>query len=83
MAFTVTKDQVPNVIGDKKSISGTFVNDAGSTGGDIVLTFTPRVVLITHDSATVVANSPAYQISGNTVTFVTDADTSGSFMILQ
>lgn len=84
MAFTSTimNNSVPNIVGVKKIVTGTFANTAGSTGGD-VLTGLRRVESfeMTHTGSAVVASAPvaneSFPTATGDITIVTVADTAG------
>ena len=84
MAFTSTinNNGVPNLAGIKKVVTGTFLNDDGSTGGDIQ-TGLRRVenFQLQHTGSAVVASAPVVNESFPTatgdITIVTVANTAG------
>ncbi len=83
MVFTSTPiESQPHVVGDRKSNYGTYVNDSGSTGGDIDTGMKVCQTLILQPvGAAVGANVPkvneTFPADGDAVTIVTDADESG------
>lgn len=83
MAFTSdTIITVPNHIGDRKMVIGTFTSDSGSIGGDIDTTL--RIVesiTLQETGVAVVANrsvvNETLPADGSAITIVTDADVVG------
>ena len=71
MAFTYTIDTRPHVIGDMYLVTGTFTNDGGSTGGDILLA--DRI------SKAVAAGANGNAAVVSTLTLVTAANLSGTW----
>ena len=83
MAFTATVTS-KTVFGNKRIHSGTFVNDGGSTGGDITTGLgTLEQLILQHVASGVVASAPVVNetlpLAGGVATIVTVADTSGTF----
>lgn len=83
MAFTVTKLN-ETVVGNQRKVVGQYVNDDGSTGGDINTGLhSVHDMVLTPKGAAVQANAPAVNedlpCAGNAVTIVTDANESGYF----
>jgi hypothetical protein len=85
MAFSYTvTESIPGGNGARQLVYGTFTNDGGSTGGDIVtgLALVQNVVL-SHTGSGVVASAPVVNETlplanaGGTVTIVTVANTTG------
>ena len=79
MAFTTTIDARPHYLGDLLLVTGTFVNDGGSGGGDIDLS--------EHLNAIFAASAPVHttEIDGTvttTLTLVTGANVSGTWWAL-
>lgn len=69
-------------------VIGTYANDGGSAGGDIATGLgTVQSVILTPKGASTSANAPVYNETlpltnaGGTVTIVTTANESGSFII--
>lgn len=86
MAFTTTNGEL-TVFGNKRIFTCNFVNDSGSTGGEVVTGLsTVEKILIGHSGSAVVGNAPVYNetlpLNEGSVTVVTDADTSGTFMAI-
>lgn len=86
MAFTATV-QEKTVFGNKRIHKGTFVNDGGSTGGDITtgLQNCDALILIPVGSS-VHTNAPVVNettpVAGGVMTIVTDANVSGDFIAI-
>lgn len=84
MAFTSTinNNNIPNLAGVKKVVTGTFANDDGSTGGDIE-TGLRRIeyFALQHTGTAVVASAPVvnetFPTTVGNMTVVTVANTSG------
>ena len=84
MAFTTTinNNGVPNIVGTKKIVTGTFTNTGGSTGGDIdtglkLVEFfdaKPTGASVTANEITLNETFPA---STNEITIVTGANVDG------
>lgn len=89
MAFTVTTiNSVPGT-GAVQHVIGKYVNDGGSTGGEIVTNLTtiqafflqPWGAAVNANQAVVNESFPLLSSTGS-VTVVTPADTSGSFLAI-
>ena len=84
MAFlnTPNEDGVPNIVGVKKIVTGTFSNTSGSTGGDIN-TGLRRVefMKVQHTGSAVVQTDPvvneSFPTSTGDITVVTSPDADG------
>jgi len=73
---------IPDVKGTKKTTTGTFVNSAGGTGGDIDTGLKScEKLTLQHTGSAVVASAPSvnetFPCDGSAVTIVTTADKSG------
>lgn len=84
MAFTYTITG-QTVFGNKRIITGTYASASGSTGGDIVtgLNNCEHMNLQGTGSAVDVAEpviNETFPVAGGTVTIVTTADKSGTFI---
>lgn len=87
MAFTVTIFETQS-IGSIKLVVGKFVNDGNSTGGDIKTGLsTVYAVTLGSKGTTILANQAVYNETlpltnaGGTVSIVTTANETGSFII--
>ena len=87
MAFTVTIFE-SQPIGSVRLVIGKFVNDGGSTGGDIKTGLnTVYAVTLGSKGSSILANQAVYNETlpltnaGGTVTIVTTANETGSFII--
>lgn len=82
MAFTSTVTREGELMGRLKTVFGTFANNGGSTGGEVV-TNLKRVLFFSaqHTGAAVVVSAPVanetFPLDQSDVTLVTVADTSG------
>ena len=80
MAFTDAKTK-SSIFGDKAVAWGTYVNDGGSTGGDIDTGLHMCEALFLIKNGAAVGNSQAvnetFPVAGSAVTIVTDANESG------
>ena len=89
MAFTVTTiDRVPGT-GSKEHVFGTYTNDGGSTGGDIVTRLnTVQFFALQPKGAAVSANQPVVNETmpltntGGAVTIVTSANEVGQWLAI-
>tara|TARA_R100000458_G_C8161815_1_gene165571 strand:- start:399 stop:668 length:270 start_codon:yes stop_codon:yes gene_type:complete len=86
MAFTTTIDARPHALGDLLLVTGTFTNDDGSGGGDIVLADQLGQILAAGSNANA-ASAPVHttEIDGTvttTLTLVTGANVSGTWWAL-
>lgn len=86
MAFTYTVRE-PTVMGDRAVVFGNYTNTAGSTGGDIVTGLNVvEAFFLTPRGSAVNTGVPVYNESAlpqsGTITIVTDATTTGSFMAI-
>ena len=86
MAFSSTTDTRVHVLGDLLMVTGTFANDGGSTGGDIVLSAHLSKIFAAGSNANA-ASAPIHttEIDGTattTLTLVTGANISGSWWAL-
>jgi len=84
MAFSYSITDT-TVFGNKKIVYGTFTNAASSTGGDIVTGLTNCDALFLQSKGTaVIANAPVvnetFPVAGGSITIVTTANESGTFM---
>ncbi|RME52746.1 hypothetical protein D6783_03885 [Candidatus Woesearchaeota archaeon] len=81
-AYTVNNNGVPEVLGRKRMVSGTFTNGATDTGGDIK-TGLRRVEFfaVQLTGAAVASNAPvvneSFPTSTGDITIVTDANADG------
>lgn len=89
MAFTssINNNGVPEFLGRLKCVHGTFANTGGSTGGEVVTGLRKVYALILqHTGAAVVASAPVVNetmpFDGSSLTIVTVADTSGTWMAI-
>lgn len=87
MAFTVTIFETQS-IGSIKLVVGKFVNDGGTAGGDIKTGLsTVYAVTLGSKGTTILANQAVYNETlpltnaGGTVSIVTTANETGSFII--
>ena len=87
MAFASTNDNdgIPNTVGDKKIVTGTFTNGVADTGGEVATGLRRLLhVSVQHTGAAVAANAPAvnetFPFEGGTFTLVSDADADGIWM---
>ena len=86
MAFTVAVlDRQP--IGRNRIVFGTYTNDGGSTGGDIVTGLNNVLsVVLTPLASSISANAPVCNetlpLGSGSVTIVTSANEVGSFTII-
>lgn len=82
MAFAFEILEQSNATGRNKEVIASFTNGGSDTGGAITTGLTKVLaVSIQHTGTTVVANAPAYSVSGGTVTIKTDADADGTVVI--
>ena len=86
MAFTTTIDARPHALGDLLLVTGTFTNDGGSNGGDIVLADQLGQIFAAGSNANA-ASAPVHttEIDGTvttTLTLVTGANVSGTWWAL-
>ena len=86
MAFTTTIDARPHYLGDLLLVTGTFVNDGGSGGGDIDLSEHLNAIFAAGSNANA-ASAPVHttEIDGTvttTLTLVTGANVSGTWWAL-
>ena len=84
MAFTITIDE-RGVMGDKRYVYGKYVNDGGSTGGEVTtgLSFVNSFQYQEKGSAVVGNRSvvdESFPLSSGDVTLVTNSNETGNFI---
>jgi hypothetical protein len=86
MAFTTTIDARPHYLGDLLLVTGTYVNDGGSSGGDIDLSEHLNAIFAAGNNANA-ASAPVHTTEidgtvGTTLTLVTGSNVSGTWWAL-
>jgi hypothetical protein len=86
MGFITTIDARPHYMGDLLLVTGTYVNDSGSSGGDIDLSEQLSQIFAAGNNANA-ASAPVHttEIDGTettTLTLVTGANVSGTWWAL-
>ena len=81
MAFTSTIDTRRHVIGDLVFVTGTFANDSGSTGGDILLVDRLSKIFAAgaNGNAAGATDTEIDETVGTTLTLVTASNLSGTY----
>tara|TARA_R110002072_G_scaffold94809_6_gene209244 strand:- start:48 stop:317 length:270 start_codon:yes stop_codon:yes gene_type:complete len=86
MGFTTTIDARPHYLGDLLLVTGTFINDGGSSGGDIDLSEQLSQIFAAGSNGNA-ASAPVHTTEidgtvGTTLTLVTGANVSGTYWAL-
>lgn len=84
-AYTTNNDGIPNFVGDRKIVTGTFTNGGADTGGDIETGLSVvEHFQIQHTGSAVVASAAVVNeslpLQSGTVTIVTVADADGTWI---